>query len=70
MSTMLRWVINIVAVLLILAGLVWSLQGLNILLGSPMSGQNKWVINGLIAIVAGLAILFVTNRRRRAPPTS
>jgi len=56
-------VLYIVAALLILAGAVWFLQGINVLLGSVMSGQSQWAIYGGIAIVAGIALV-VWNYRR------
>ncbi len=54
----------IVAVLLILAGGVWFLQGINVLPGSIMSGQTQWVINGGITVVVGIGLL-VWNIRRK-----
>ena len=54
----------IVAVLLVLMGGVWFLQGMNVLLGSPMTGQMTWVINGGIVVVVGI-VLFVWNYRRK-----
>ena len=53
----------IVGVLLILAGGVWFLQGINVLPGSIMSGQMQWVINGGIAVVIGIVLIVVANRR-------
>ena len=55
--------LNIVAVLLILAGGVWFLQGINVLPGSFMTGQIRWAIYGGIAILAGIGLI-VWNRRR------
>lgn len=56
--------LNIVAVLLILMGGVWFFQGINILLGSPMSGQPQWAIIGGIVVI-GAAVLLIWNNRRR-----
>jgi LPXTG-motif cell wall-anchored protein len=55
---------NVIAVLLILGGGVWFLQGINVLPGSFMTGQIRWAIYGGIAIVAGIGLL-VWNRRRK-----
>ena len=55
--------LNIVGVLLVLAGGVWVLQGINVLPGSFMSGQPQWAINGGLAIVIGAILLVVANRR-------
>jgi hypothetical protein len=57
-------ILNIVAVLLILVGAGWFLQGINVLPGSFMSGQTQWAINGGIAFVIGLGLLFFANRRK------
>jgi hypothetical protein len=53
---------KVLGVLLVLAGIVWILQGINVLPGSFMTGQTKWAIYGAIAVVAGL-LLFVASRR-------
>jgi len=59
-----KWVLNILGVLLILAGLVWFFQGINILLGSFMSGQPLWAVIGFVLVVIGALLLYFTNRRR------
>jgi hypothetical protein len=56
--------LNILGGLLVLVGLVWFLQGINVLLGSPMSGTSTWTINGLVAVVIGIVVLVFNNRRR------
>ena len=52
----------VLGVLLVLIGIVWILQGINVLPGSFMTGQTKWAINGAIAVVAGV-LLFLWSRR-------
>jgi hypothetical protein len=59
-----RIVLNIVAVLCILVGCIWLLQGMNILPGSFMTGQTKWAVYGGILVVVGIALLMTANRRR------
>lgn len=61
-----RWVLNIVGVLLILIGSVWFLQGINILLGSFMSGQMQWTIIGIVAVIIGIGLLVFVNRRGKS----
>jgi uncharacterized membrane protein len=56
--------LNILGVLFILAGVVWFLQGINVLPGSLMSGQPQWVINGAIAAILGIALLVWNSRRK------
>ncbi|MGN8552346.1 UNVERIFIED_CONTAM: hypothetical protein OHV15_07170 [Microbacterium sp. SLM126] len=54
-------------VILIAIGLVWTLQGLNILGGSAMSGSSLWATIGPIVLVIGivLVVIAVVLRRRR-----
>jgi hypothetical protein len=62
---MMRITLNIVASLLILAGAVWFLQGINVLPGSFMTGQIQWAVYGGFAIAAGIALLFLASRLRK-----
>lgn len=50
---------------LVVVGLVWSLQGLGYVTGSPMTGATFWAILGSIAALAGVWLLVRTARRRR-----
>ncbi|RPI89711.1 MAG: hypothetical protein EHM40_20160 [Chloroflexi bacterium] len=59
-----RTFLNIFSVLLILAGGVFFLQGINILPGSFMTGNPQWAINGGIMIVVAIVLVLWANRRR------
>jgi uncharacterized membrane protein HdeD (DUF308 family) len=59
-----RIALNVVAVLCLLMGCIWILQGINILPGSFMTGQTKWAIYGGLLVVVGIAVLISANRRR------
>jgi hypothetical protein len=59
-----RILLNIIGVLLVIAGSVWFLQGVNVLPGSFMTGQTKWAVYGGLAFVAGVLLLVSANRRR------
>lgn len=59
-----RIFLNIIAILLLLTGGTFFLQGMNVLPGSFMTGDPQWAINGGIMIVVALALLFWTNRRK------
>jgi hypothetical protein len=59
-----RWVWIIVGVLALASGVLWTLQGLNIVRGSAMSGQGLFVIVGPIVALIGLALLFIGLRQR------
>jgi hypothetical protein len=60
-----RIVLNIAASLLLLIGIVWFLQGINILPGSFMTGQIEWAVYGALAAIAALALFQYANRRAR-----
>ena len=60
-----RIVLTIVGSLLTLMGVIWFLQGINVLPGSFMSGQMKWAVNGGIAAAVGIGLLVFANRRRQ-----
>ncbi len=57
-------VLYILGVLIILAGGVWFLQGINVLPGSFMSGQSQWAVRGGLAVVLGIVLLFFASRIR------
>jgi hypothetical protein len=59
-----RWVWVIVGVIALAFGVLWTLQGLNIVTGSAMSGQGLFVIIGPIVGLIGLALLFIGLRPR------
>ena len=61
---MIKTIFKIVAVLLILSGAVWFLQGINILPGSYMTGDPQWAINGAITIVAGSVLFWFLSRKK------
>jgi len=56
----------VVGLLLIVVGVVWILQGINVLPGSFMSGRPGYAVLGLVAIVLGLVVLLRSARRRPA----
>lgn len=58
--------VNVLAVLLLLLGLIWFLQGIGLLQGSFMTGQTQWLLIGLVLLVIGAGLLYGSNRRR--PP--
>lgn len=55
--------LSIISVLVFLAGLVWFLQGVNVLPGSYMTGDPQWAINGSIAMLIGGGLFWFTRSR-------
>jgi hypothetical protein len=58
-----RWGWVIVGAVLVVLGVVWVLQGLNVLKGSFMSDQTFWAWMGGAAILVGLPVLARGLRR-------
>jgi hypothetical protein len=58
------WIL--VGAIAVVAGVVWTLQGLDVLGGSPMSGDSTWAIVGPIVAVIGMLIFLFGLRRRGA----
>jgi hypothetical protein len=59
-----RWVLIVIGALLLVAGVVWTLQGLNILGGSVMSGHIQYTVLGIVVLLIGLALVGLGARRR------
>lgn len=48
---------TIVGVLIAVAGAIWILQGLNVIISASfMTGSRIWVVIGAVAVVGGLAL--------------
>ena len=60
-------ILVIVGVLLILTGIVWFLQGINVLPGSFMTGQIEYSFAGVAAAIAGTGLIVYSRRRKGAP---
>jgi hypothetical protein len=56
-----------VGVLLVLVGVLWALQGLDVVGGSPMSGVTLWAVIGPIVALIGVALVIAGVRGRKAP---
>jgi type IV secretory pathway VirB6-like protein len=57
-----RIVLRVLAILLILVGIIWILQGINVLPGSFMTGQMQWAYRGGAAAVVGVVLLLFASR--------
>ena len=56
--------LRIIGAFLILAGIVWFLQGISVLPGSYMSGQTQWAANGALAAAVGVLLIVVSPRKK------
>ncbi|GAA1983236.1 hypothetical protein [Microbacterium pumilum] len=65
------WPFLVPGVILSAIGLVWTLQGLDVLRGSAMSGSSLWATIGPIVLLIGVALIavaIVVARRRGSRP--
>jgi hypothetical protein len=58
-----RLIRNLLALIVLAVGAVWSLQGIGVIRGSFMTGQSLWLYIGIVTALAGLAGLVWANRR-------
>jgi hypothetical protein len=54
---------NVAATIAVVVGLVWILQGANLLKGSFMTGQSLWLTIGIAVLIVGLGALWWINLR-------
>jgi hypothetical protein len=64
-STVARSVAMIIGGLAVLVGAVWVGQGAGLIKGSFMTGSRTWLGIGLLCLVVGLLLIFLTRRPRR-----
>jgi hypothetical protein len=61
----------VVGIVLALAGVVFTLQGLGTMGGSGgMNGDKLWAVLGPIIVIIGLVLLITGLRGRKGTPTS
>lgn len=60
-----RIVALVLSVLMVVVGVIWTLQGLGLLEGSPMTGVQIWAVLGPAVAGFGVALAIVALRRRR-----
>ena len=61
-----KYTLRTIGVVLMLMGVIWFLQGVNILPGSFMTGQIQWAYYGGVAVIVGAGLLVAANRSRPA----
>ncbi len=65
-----RWILSIVGLLLVLFGILWILQGLNIVPVGFMAGHLQYAALGLVAVIGGAALVLFANRRSKKVSSS
>jgi hypothetical protein len=59
-----RFLWILIGLVVVVLGAVWTLQGLDILGGSAMSGDSTWAIVGPVVAAVGMLIFLFGIRRR------
>ncbi|UCI08186.1 hypothetical protein [Mesorhizobium sp. B1-1-8] len=59
-----RLIRTLLALIVLAIGVLWSLQGLGIVQGSFMTGQQQWLYIGLVTMLVGLVGLRWATRSR------
>ncbi len=55
---------------MLVIGVVWVLQGVGVLEGSPMTGQQLWLVLGIVSALIGAYLVYSGLRRPGPrPPT-
>lgn len=64
-----RWLSLVLGIMLLLSGLVWVAQGLNLPFAptSFMTADRAWVLIGAVAVAAGVALVGWSRQRDAAP---
>ena len=57
-------IFRVLGVVMLVMGLIWAFQGLNLLPGTFMKGDLKWTGIGSATAVVGLGLLAIANWRR------
>ena len=57
-------ILRVLGAVMFVIGIVWILQGVNILPGSFMTGQIVWAERGAAAALVGLGLLAAVNWRK------
>jgi len=58
-------IVSIIGGIFLFIGIVWILQGLNILKGSFMTGQGMWGAIGVVAAIVGAGLIAWDIRTHR-----
>jgi hypothetical protein len=64
------WLVVMLGILMLLVGGIWTLQGLDVLGGSAMTGDRTWAVVGPVVALVGLVVVAVGLRSRRRESAS
>jgi hypothetical protein len=53
-----EWLKAVVGIVFVAFGVLWTLQGVNVVRGSFMSRQTMWLVIGIILVLLGVWLLW------------
>ena len=56
--------LGIFGILLVLLGVVWFFQGIGVLPGSFMTGEDFWAVAGFLAVITGIVLIRSWRRKQ------
>jgi uncharacterized membrane protein len=61
-----KWALIIIGVLLLVVGVIWFLQGTNVLSYGQMAGHRRWIVIGGGLGIIGIILIVMGARRKIA----
>ena len=59
----LKTILAVLAVMMVIVGAIWILQGVNILPGSMMTGHKEWAYRGAALAAIGVLLFWFSRRK-------
>jgi hypothetical protein len=59
----LKLMLAVIAVMMVIVGGIWILQGINVLPGSFMTGRTEWAWRGGALAVVGIGLFWLSRRK-------
>ena len=61
-----KWVLIVLGVLLLVVGVIWALQGTNVLSYGQMAGHRRWIVIGGGLGIIGIVLIILCARMKTA----
>ena len=61
-----KWVLIIIGILVLAIGVIWFLQGTNVLPYGQMAGHRRWIVIGGGLGIIGIILIIIGARMRKA----
>ena len=59
----LKLMLAVIAVMMVIVGGIWILQGINVLPGSVMTGRMEWAWRGGASAIVGIGLFWLARRK-------